>query len=164
MFIDKQYDAYIASRMDIDVQTDKENYIPRNFNIHGFDMFCIKKTWWNIVNQYFPTLIVGRYFWDTVYYVLCKKHGEVKTLNTWPSVILHPIHNSGTHKITFEYKFNEYNADADILKAWFYVANNCLGKRLDDKGIKNCVPTFDEDECINSFLKNYEKNFSNICR
>ena len=150
---DFDYDCYITSRVDINLHENGECYTPVNYNIHGFDLFCIKKEWWLKNRDKFPPLILGKYFWDTAYYVLCKKYGKTKTLNKLPYSILHPIHNGDSNHQTKEHFYNQSTVDLKIIQSWFYVANNILTNRLDDKGIKNSLPTLNEEINSDLYLK-----------
>jgi len=150
---DFQHDCYVASRVDVDLHEGGEYFTPKNYNIHGFDLFCIKKEWWLKNKDKFPPLILGKYFWDTAYYVLCKKYGKTKTLNKLPYSILHPIHNGDSNNQTKEHFYNQSTVNPLIIQSWFYVANNILTNRLDDRGIKNSLPTSEEEINSDSYLK-----------
>lgn len=150
---DFQYDCYVASRVDVDLDENGSYYTPTNYNIHGFDLFCIKKDWWLKNKDKFPPLILGKYFWDTAYYVLCKKYGKTKTINKLPYSILHPTHNGDSNRETKEHFYNQTTVDPKIIQSWFYIANNILTNRLNDKGIKNSLPTTNEEINSDSYLK-----------
>lgn len=149
---DKNFDCFVASRVDVELLSCKTKYIPVNYNIHGFDLFCIKKQWWDKHKNKFPQMILGKYFWDTAFYVLCKKHGKTKTLNKLPYSIIHPIHSSVSNQDSEEHYYNQKTVPPDIMKAWFYIANNIITNRISQKGINNSVPSNNEEVLCDSFL------------
>jgi hypothetical protein len=163
---EQTYDCYVASRVDIEMPNNiKDELKLVSYNIHGFDCFCISTNWWRNNRQYFPPLILGKYFWDVYFYSLCKMLGNTKTLNTLPPVALHPIHNGDSSDNTMEHQYNELLAKNVILQLWFHAANYILTDRVAHSNIKNSVPTKNEDELLDTLYKTfYEKNLSYLRR
>jgi hypothetical protein len=158
-------DCFIISRIDTtEVKNLKD--VPQNLscNLHGFDMFIIKKSWWLENKKYFPNFVLGRYYWDTYYYCLCHIFGNTLTLNDQP-YIFHPAHENVSNIQDAETMYNTSLLQDSIMSLWYSNVQLNFKNRASEHNIKDLKPTINEKEIERQIFKTfYEKNFSNICR
>lgn len=158
-------DCFVVSRVDTtEVKTFRDAPKCLSCNLHGFDMFIIKKQWWLENKKYFPNFVLGRYYWDTYYYCLCHIFGNTLTLNDCP-YIFHPAHKSVSNIQDAETIYNTSLLQDSIMSLWYSNVQLNFKNRVCEYDIKDLKPTTDEKEIERQIFKTfYEKNFSNICR
>ena len=142
--LDDTFDTYMGSRVDIELIDGQYN--PKEYCVHGFDLFGVTSYWWNLNRGLFPDMFLGRPYWDTVYFVLCMRHSKCNMINGHPACLYHVYHDrvwedvsdhAKTHNEQQVYKIKNFN------KWWDYVFGTLL-KRPDTNGVKNWTPVENE--------------------
>jgi len=154
--LDPQYDTYIASRAHLhELNSLNEPLKIESYSIHGFDLFCLKKSWWIQNKHIFPKMYLGRSYWDTVFFTKCATKSNALVINKQPPVIFHIEHQStAAHEDDLCTKHNEEIAKnySDMNKWWFYVYNVLL-KRPTINNIKWWQPLENELELEKTIFK-----------
>lgn len=151
------YDCYPASRIHAyNLESLDKPFTPESYSVHGFDAFCISKTWW-LDNRYnFPHYILGKPYWDTHYFTLCQLLGETYTLNKLPPVLFHPEHQSTSCTnldLLAQYNEDIFNRDLISKQLWFNYVYSVLLKRPTVNNIKWYQPFQEEQQLEQKLFK-----------
>lgn len=152
-----EIDCFPASRLHftkLDSIDDTES-TPQAFSVHGFDGFCLKKTWWKAHKHFFKRVILGRGYWDTYFFAKCMIHGKCKVLNKPPAVLFHLEHNSTSTATDEGNKYNEtqFLTDPDnVANKWYSYVYSVLLKRPTYKNILWYTPFVNEEELEQTYF------------
>ncbi len=114
----KNYDAYIGSRLAIEgknvkdlnfeIKLNDSTSLIKNshYQVSGFDTFTIKTEWWKKNRNLFPEYVYAVVYWDTHYATILLKNGNTYMQNKKPT-IFHIIHEDKSSARCTEFSYNE---------------------------------------------------------
>ena len=139
----KNYDAYISSRLAIEgdnvkdlnfeIKLNDPTSLVKNshYQVSGFDTFTINTMWWKKNHNLFPEYVYAVVYWDTHYATILLKNGNTFMQNKKPT-IFHIIHEDASSAQCTEFTYNQstfYNHYREDFDRWHRYFFNVLIKR-----------------------------------
>lgn len=162
LITDSDNDAIAVSRLAIhDIETLDEPATHEHYQIAGFDVFMVRRTWWLENRHRFPDYIYAISAWDVDYASRFAIYGDGVLYNTPKPLCYHIIHPEKSHDDSPERKhnvslfFNEYKWICDRWHQYLFSLIEKRGK-LDPNYM---VPAIGEDEI---YEQTFKKNIPTI--